>query len=150
MKFLLAITFASLISFSIHADESNSSLKQHQASPNWVRVGNATDGSIEKYLDINSVQRTGSRVKVWELTKLAAMDHLEGKSFQSSKGLLSIDCDKRKISFTRADFYSDRDGNGTIVKSVSYSDDGSSYRDIKPGSLFEIEMNYVCKTTPKN
>jgi hypothetical protein len=115
----------------------------------WIKVANTDDYSV--YADMQSLSRTGPKVKVWEkwVFERPQEDLLSStkKPYQSWKSLEAFLCDERTVVLLQITHYADKEMQSDPLFSISYPDKSSRYRNIAPETTGEILLDFVCKVT---
>ena len=114
----------------------------------WVQVASSDLSNV--FVDVQSIKRTGQKVKVWTkwvYNKPFVVSGSEStKPVKVEKSLIVFLCDKRKFASLDTTQYAEQESPANVVSKVSHEDTPSlQYNDINPGSLGEITMDYVCK-----
>ncbi len=113
----------------------------------WLEVINWVDKSV--FVDMKSLRRTDSKVKVWEKWVFSSDQKIQGvkKSFRSAKFFKAYRCAEGTAILLEATMYADHDAMSKILYSQSYPDAPSGYKKILPGTADEVIFTQVCKTT---
>jgi hypothetical protein len=107
------------------------------------------------FIDLQSIKRTGLKIKVWVKFKNNSDKYLYGfyptaKIYRSSLALFAYRCDERTSIMLQVIYYADRDTMSEIVYSKSFSDNPSQYENVVPDTNGEILLDFACKvTSPK-
>lgn len=111
----------------------------------WIEVG-----ANEKFLalvDIQSMRRTGRKVKVWVKWIYTSPSDTEfahsKKPYQSEKSLSYYDCEAQTMLTIQVIRYSEKYA-GEVVESYSNVDKLESYREVAPETIGERVLNFVC------
>ena len=118
-------------------------------SSRWVEVGGNDD--ITAYADIQSMRRTGPKVKVWlkwvNASPVETSTVFPKKTFLSEKTLAVYHCIDRSSTTLQVIRYANADFTGEVVESLNGQDTQSAYRDLAPETIGESILNYACKAT---
>lgn len=136
MKFKLALLLAT-------------SLVASQAiAAEWMFVGG--NSKLQTFLDVQSIRRNGSKVKVWvkwiDSDPVVAKGVYPERKYQSSKTLEIYDCSDRSTTTIQQILYAEPDG-GDVVKSNSISEKSAQFEEVIPESIGEAILLAVCKRT---
>ena len=113
------------------------------ANAQWVSFATSNNSETPNYyINKSLMQRSGDKVKLWELQDYLKPVVIGGKSFLSSKVLTEYDCAKGTATFLSSSYFSQNMGNGQMVGS---SDAVSKPQFIEPDSVGEIFYKYACK-----
>jgi hypothetical protein len=109
----------------------------------WELVHKFDDSQV--YIDKSHKTRVGSFVQIWSSISFNSeqVDQNIGR-YQSWKSLEIFDCDKKErgiISFT---YYSAKNRQGNIVKSMSRQLSEVIYKDINPGTVSALFYSFAC------
>ena len=116
----------------------------NSAMAEWVGIGRAKDGIGKFYANSSSVQRVGSKVKLWALTDFSKTQKTPNglKSYRSYKLRLEIDCKQSEIRNLGFIVYTENMGKGEIVLS---SERAFESEPIQKSSILEVMSEYACK-----
>jgi hypothetical protein len=125
-----------------------SAFAESSIADEWVYVAGSDDSKV--YVNIQSIKRTGQKVKAWTQWGYKTPQDVAGsnpkKTFLLEKSLIVFRCDKKTVAFLSTTQYAERDSPSTIVSQVTHEDTPSlQYQNVPPDSLGEITLNYVCK-----
>jgi hypothetical protein len=111
----------------------------------WYLVGKYQNND-SSYIDINSVNRIDNISNVWELIlyRKQEISGTTGRSFQSSKGLISIDCTEEKVNLLEFFVYDSTDGTGSIVNDPFKESLPTKKIHVVPGTMYHKIMKIVC------
>lgn len=117
-------------------------------SANWVEV--AGNDSVSVFVDLQSLRRSGSKVKVWEkwiyTAPMPVMNSYPPKTYQSRKDLVMYQCTERRSGALQLTEYVDND-TGEVVGTLSRVDKPSLYSEVIPDSIGEAILEFVCNIT---
>ena len=109
---------------------------------NWYPLGDTgTKADDFKYaIDLDSIRLVEGRVRYWIKQDYASTQHQPGGRFITDKVLSIGDCRERIVAPSGGVYY---DAQGQVVKTYSWRD-RLNFRDITPGTVGEIELNFAC------
>ncbi len=127
-----------------------SAFAESSIAAEWVSV--AASDETKVFVDVQSLQRTGQKVKAWTQwgykTPHEVADSKPIKTFLLEKSLVVFRCDKRTVAFLNTTQYAERDSPSTVVSQITREDTPSlQYNGVAPGSLGAITLNFVCEAT---
>jgi hypothetical protein len=124
-----------------------SAIAESSIAADWLQVINRVDESV--FVDMQSLRRTDSKVKVWEKWVFSSDQKIEGvkKSFRSAKLFKAYRCAEGTAILLEANMYADNDAMAIIFRSESHPDTPSGYKKIPPGSAEEVIFTQVCKAS---
>ncbi len=116
----------------------------------WIKVASTDDYSV--YADMQTLSRTGPKIKVWEkwVFESPQGDLLSStkKPYQSWKSLEAFLCDERTVVTLQIAHYADKEMKSDPLFSISYPDTPSRYRNITPDTTGELLLEFLCKVNP--
>jgi hypothetical protein len=112
------------------------------AMATWTRVGRSDLlGGVTVYVDYDTIQRSGNKVKMWSLKDYKAAQETDGVKYSSFKIQEEFNCDDgQKRDLTHLVF-SRNMGSGQVVNS---DDNAGKWSSAKPGSIGERELKAAC------
>lgn len=110
----------------------------------WVAFGEGGEGQFAIAIDLDSIQRQGSRVTVWErFSYNQPVKHTGGRFIHVIKSHQSYDCDRRSTLLLHGFAYGDV--NATVaLDTIRYSDRPSNYSAVATRSVEERILDQVC------
>ncbi len=124
-----------------------STFAESSIAADWVKVISKDDTTV--FVDMQSLRRTDSKVKVWEKWVFEGDQEIEGtkKSFRSAKLFKAYHCAEGTALLLEANMYADHDAKSKELYSQSYPDTPSGYNKILPETVGEVIFTYVCKAS---
>ena len=126
-----------------------SSIASHAQSWRWVEV--AGNDETVAFVDVQSLRRTGPKVKVWikwiNSTAVETDTVYPKKTYKSEKNLVIYNCEDRTSIGLQAIRYANVDVSGEVVETITAQESKGGYRELAPETIGESIMNYVCKAT---
>lgn len=113
----------------------------------WVAFGEGGEGQFAIAIDLDSIQRQGSRVTVWErFSYNQPVKHTGGRFIHVIKSHQSYDCDHRSTLLLHGFAYGDV--NATVaLDTIRYSDRASNYSAVAASSVEERILDRVCSNS---
>ena len=110
----------------------------------WLSFGEGGNGQFSISIDLDSIQRKGSHITVWErFTYNKPVKHTGGRFIHVIKSHQSYDSDQRSTLLLHGFAYAD--ANSTVaLDTINYSDRPSNYSTVTPSSIEERILNLVC------
>jgi len=110
----------------------------------WVNFGTSVtrDGNVTAYVNQSTVQKTGSKSKMWILYDAKTPRKLEALTYMSSMGEDEYDCEARKSRNLAVLLYSDKLGHGEVVSKSSTP--SSDWESVPPDSMGGHLLKYAC------
>jgi hypothetical protein len=103
------------------------------------------------FVDMQSLRRTGLKVKVWNKIVFTSPQEVEGsypkKTYNSSRELYAMRCDKKTCELLQYAHYADQETQSTVVQQHSFPDTPSRYLEVVPDSINDIVLQFVCRVT---
>lgn len=113
---------------------------------NWAPMGEGGDGQFLLFVDLDSVEKVGPYVHVWERhSYIRPVRYTGGRLIHMIKSSQSYDCRRRSRLLLNGFAYSDHEGRNAIG-AIRYNDVPEHYETVPPDSSEEKIMNLVCKT----
>lgn len=109
------------------------------ASAEWVLMSRSDDGSIEVFIDPNSVKSSGIYRRVWVLLNLKKIGEFGERSTLAYEEHDCIESRNRTLSLS---FYSGSMGDGKVLHSLEAS---GKWSFIRPSTLSSFHHNWLCK-----
>lgn len=117
----------------------------------WIVVGG--NSKVETSVDIQSLRRSGEKIKVWIKWIYEEPNEAEGiyprKMYQSAKSLSIYNCAENS-SITIQDILYSEKGGGEVIKSVTVTEAKARYSEVVPDSIGEAILQYVCTKSPRS
>jgi hypothetical protein len=107
----------------------------------WTRVGKSEVSGVTVYVDYNTIQKSGNKVKVWTLKDFKTVQEANGVKYSSFKIQEEFNCDGGLNRSLMHHAFSGSMGNGEIVNSYDNIDE---WRPVKPRSIGELQSKAVC------
>ena len=98
-------------------------------------------GTSTEYVDLESIQKSGSRVKIWFLTNFEEPIEAGSLKVSSMKHQVEFDCEERQIRGLYMSFHSGRMGEGGIVDQTLKV---GEWMPIVPSSVNSVEAKIAC------
>ena len=118
------------------------SLLAGAANAQWVKFADSNNPETPTYyINKTLMQRTGSKVKLWELQDYSAPVFIGKTSFLSSKVLTEYDCANNTATLLSGSYFSKNMGDGTLIGS---DNSRSKPQFIEPDSVGEIFFKFAC------
>jgi hypothetical protein len=109
----------------------------------WSQIGtSASLGGYTVYVDLATIRKTGSTVRMWALLDFSTAQPGPGVAFLSAKNHYELDCDGERIRRLHTSWYSGRMGGGDTVH---ISEDAQGWDPVAPGSVNEGLWKIACK-----
>lgn len=111
--------------------------------PAWAGWASyASTPTTTEFYDSATLEKTGSKIKVWALTNhKTALTNLEGKALLSEKSLTTIDCATRKIGAEIVQTFTGPDTTGIQLEKMETP---LRMTPIRAGTPDETLMSTVC------
>ena len=121
-------------------------------SAEWTKFGDTSDYSDTTYIDRQSIQKTGDKLKIWVLTDFKEIQSLpvaNSPLYLSQVVYQEIDCQERTIKQIELVYFSGNMRSGTPVLLISQdeilrSSQGGAPSFISPGSKGEVIYKIAC------
>lgn len=105
----------------------------------WLNGNDAYDS----YLNIESIRRTGNKVKVWDLDNFKSIQtQANGKQFLSEITQIEYDCIEETKKLLAIVDYAGVMGSGEVTNTMTFSDNDN--KPIIPNSIGEKKWKIVC------
>jgi hypothetical protein len=110
----------------------------------WVNFGTSVtrDGNVTAYVNQTTIQKNGSKSKMWILYDAKVPRKLGTLSYRSSMGQNEYDCETRQSRNLAIFLYSEKLGHGDVVSSSSTPD--SDWEPASPDSMGGHLLKYAC------
>jgi hypothetical protein len=105
-----------------------------------VKIGGSDIHTV--YLDIQTVHRKGTLVKIWGLRDFKAIQKFGDLAFLSNKQQWEFNCLTRQYRFLGQHWYSGQMGNGEMVQ--SYTADSDKWELVSPGDWSQNQWSIAC------
>lgn len=114
------------------------------AFADWANFGTSVtrDGNVTAYVNQSTIQKTGSKSKMWILYDAKTPRKLEALTYLSSMGEDEYDCEARKSRNLQVLLYSDKLGHGEVVSKSSTP--SSDWEPVPPDSMGGHLLKYAC------
>jgi len=110
------------------------------ASAEWTKVGQNSEMTV--FYDAKSIQRVGTKSRMWVLTNFSKPLEIQGRQHQSSKTRFEYDCTDEKSRVDGTYFYALPDGRGEVTG----GDPGvNTWFAIAPKSMGARVMRIACQ-----
>jgi hypothetical protein len=107
----------------------------------WIALGR--NENFHVYLDQRSVQRSGDRARVYQLTDFTTAQWLDERTVIGSlKMLVEYDCAQPRIRTLAVEAYSEQMTAGSLVANEQRAD--AEWEDIAPEGTGEIVWRMIC------
>lgn len=107
----------------------------------WEIIGDDIEQGVKTFIDINSVSKRGTLVKMWSVVDYESPRIIDGKEQLSTKSLDEYDCKNGQYRTLAFYWYSRHRGEGELV--YSEIDPGPTLP-IVPGSVGEKAWKKAC------
>lgn len=142
------VRFTTSISFALGLGVAAIAMSAEPPSDRWLEVANGAQ--VKVYVDMESLRKTGAKVKVWTLWVYEKPRPVDGVSYAKTylveKNLSTYNCTERTSISMQSIKYKD-EGQGEVVGSFTLPDVESGYSDVAPETLGEGIMTYACSLT---
>jgi hypothetical protein len=110
----------------------------------WVGVGRDKDAVY--YVDKQTLERTGSTVKVWTLQNYSTRQQIPVTKlgYRSVKEFFKFDCEKRTLEVLSRSKYSETSGKGDVIASRTWPE-GLNTEPVVPDTTGEGLLRFVCE-----
>lgn len=108
----------------------------------WTMVGE--NNELAKYVDISTLRKTGSKVKIWELTDFKTLQTSGRYKYYSIKILYEYDCKEEQLRSTAFVQYAQNMGDGQVIYSAN--DPTRPWQPVVPGSSGRTIWEVVCES----
>ncbi len=108
----------------------------------WTQIGESID--YTGYVDLATIQRTGSVVKMWDLMDYKTPRRGLGLSFLSQQGQSEYDCKSKKMRVMSFAWFSGNLGNGQILHNSTANLSTQKWNLVLPLSTSEALWNIAC------
>jgi len=125
--FCAAVLVLTLVPLSAHAQ--------------WVRVDSADPATF--YVDPNSIQQSGSLVKVWELIDYHEPQLFADQVFWSTRVLREFDCERRELRTLAFTIFAQPMARGEMVH--SHRAEQPAWELVEPYSVGESSYKLACR-----
>jgi len=126
-----------------------STIAETGIAADWVKV--AQNSEMSTYIDTLSRQRAGQEVKIWEqyvFTHPQAINDSKA-TYKVLMMLKAYRCDEKTDLILQLSYYTDATFNKPFAND-SFPDNHSDYKNIKPGSIADFVLKFVCsEAAPK-
>ena len=127
----------------------------------WIPVYKSLQNESAYLVDQDSIIEDGSFAKAWVIEnrnltvqpkKLSpnkpenplAQSPLSKSTYKSYVSLYVIDCDRKNTAIARGLYFSEFMGKGSVLSSFKKEIDSQILKSVKPGTLSEAVLNFVC------
>jgi hypothetical protein len=110
------------------------------AMAEWTVVGKISDST--EYVDKSTARRSGTTVKMWDLSDFVTLQKVSGYEFYSMSSLIEYDCLEKRSRRLQLTAYSGQMRTGKVVVSSSNIADWSY---VEPSSHGELKLSIACK-----
>jgi hypothetical protein len=121
-------------------------------SPTWHLVNTDGQSGRATFVDAaNIIYRRGGRLTAWTMINYRdpQTDTYRHSEYRSEISLETFDCiDRRSALITLTKFTADR-GDGDVEDKLEFDDKDLRWNYIRPGSIGEAVLDYVCGHAPK-
>jgi hypothetical protein len=124
-------------------------ITESSIAADWVKIGQNSEMSA--YIDTQSLQRDGQKVKIWEQYVFTHPQANKGSksTYKVVMLLKAYRCDERTDIILQLSYYTDATFSKPFAND-SFPDNHSDYKKIKPDSMAEFVLKFVCtETAPK-
>lgn len=124
-------------------------IAESSIAADWVKVGQNSEMSV--YINTLSLQRTGPKVNIWEKYVFTDSQAIKGSksTYKVVTMLKAYRCDEKSDIILQLNYYADATFNKPFA-SDSFPDNHSDYKNIKPDSIANRVLKFVCsETAPK-
>lgn len=105
----------------------------------WTSLGQ--DKVKDVFVDLASIHRAGSMVKIWSLSDFKVEQEIDGEKFLSEKAQHAANCRENQITPLSIAAFRENMGNGFVV----FSDNVElRWVSVSPGSFGEIILKIAC------
>ena len=108
----------------------------------WTQIGESID--YTGYVDLSTIQRTGSFSKMWDLMDYKTPRRGLGLSFLSQQGQSEYDCKSKKMRVISFAWFSGNLGNGRILHNSTANLSTQKWNLVLPLSTSEALWNIAC------
>ena len=108
----------------------------------WTQIGESID--YTGYVDLATIQRTGSVAKMWDLMDYKTPRRGLGLSFLSQQGQSEYDCKSKKMRVMSFAWFSGNLGNGQILHNSTANLSTQKWNLVLPLSTSEALWNIAC------
>ncbi len=110
----------------------------------WVNFGTSVtrDGNVTAYVNQSTIQKNGSKSKMWILYDSRTPRKLETLTYKSSMGQDEYDCETKQSRNLAIFLYSGNLGHGEVVSKASTS--SSDWEPAPPDSMSGHLLEYAC------
>ncbi len=108
----------------------------------WTQIGESID--YTGYVDLATIQRTGSVVKMWDLMDYKTPRRGLGLSFLSQQGQSEYDCKSKKMRVMSFAWFSGNLGNGQILHNSTANLSTQKWNLVLALSTSEALWNIAC------
>ncbi len=115
----------------------------------WVKIGQNSEMLV--YIDTLSLQKDGQKVKIWEQYVFTQPQAIKGSksTYKIVMMLKTYRCDEKTDIILQLSYYTDSTSNKPFAND-SFPDNHSDYKKIKPDSMDNYVLKYVCsEAAPK-
>jgi hypothetical protein len=118
-------------------------IAESSIAADWVKVGQNSEMSA--YIDTLSLQRAGQKVKIWEQYVFTHPQAIKGSksTYEVIMMLKAYRCDERTDIILQLSYYTDATFNKPFAND-SFPDNHSDYKNIKPDSMADFVLKFVC------
>ena len=109
----------------------------------WLYLSQALDGQATFYVESESLRRSSTRAKMWEMTDFRDPMRLPVGQYLSSKERKEYDCSAEATKILYVTTYAERMGTGRVVTSIN-TEEFEKWRPIVPGSVDEAKWKMAC------
>ncbi len=109
------------------------------ADTRWTLISGT--GGADEYLDVSTVQRSGSTVTAWVMGDLKEARPFKGNSFRSLKTQMEFDCSAAKLRRRHVTLYAGQMGSGAVLESGYVS---NPWEPAVPQSVGATKLQLVC------
>jgi len=120
-----------------------STIAETGIAADWVKV--AQNSEMSAYIDTLSLQRAGQKVKIWEQYVFTHPQAIKDSksTYKVLMMLKAYRCDERTDIILQLSYYTDAPFNKPFAND-SFPDNHSDYKNIKPDSIAEFVLKFVC------
>jgi hypothetical protein len=121
-----------------------SAIAESSIAADWVKIGQ--DSEMSAYIDSLSVQKTGPKVKILEQYVFTNPQAIKGskETFKIVTMLKAYRCDERTDIILQISYYTDATFKKPFAND-SFPDNHSDYKKIKPDSIADYVLKFVCR-----
>lgn len=112
-------------------------------SANWTKV--VSNARADLFIDKDSVNFVNEQFYYWNMMNMKR-DYIssENVNILSAKNYEVIDCKSSTTQLLKSILYSQKDGQGKVMKTFSFKEDINKMRTIPLGTTVEEVRNFIC------